>query len=952
MERSSSDAANMESSSPSSTSNGGGAGSGNVHFSSLRFLQSPVSSLLEYSGILRVRPDYTYSEAQPLVHGNTSVADNVQSPRNSEPDEGTDGGEDREVSGNSGDGAGIGNVNSNGEVSIRIIGEQDRMRVVNNGDNDVSGVELVVEESMAGADDVNGNASSSGSDSSNSRETSLLQRYDLRMIARWIEQILPFSLLLLVVFIRQHLQGFVIAIYITAVLFKSNDILRKQTALKGERKISVLVGYAAVFMLHILGIYWWNLNDELLRPLIMLPPKVTPPFWHAIFIILVNDTMMRQAAMVLKLVLLMCYKNGKGHNFRRQGQMLTLVEYTLLLYRSLLPTAVWYKFFLNKEYGSLFSSLTTGLYLTFKLTSIVEKVQSFFASLKALSKKEVHYGTYATSEQVNAAGDLCAICQEKIHSPILLCCKHIFCEDCVSEWFERERTCPLCRALVRPPDLRSFGDGSTSLFFQLFYSLPKFIISQRWRRETRRDDCQVSKPLHLYRFHGRFGEIAVGGGRFLDIPYSLRSVSNCLIHFRFLVRAHQLPQMTSAVSTSKGLLPLAGFGVYEPMGRNSSPLVQPEPEFSDSDEAKLYSVSWNQDYSCFAAGTNNGFRIYNCNPFKETFRRNLKNGGFKIVEMLFRCNILALVGSKSNSQYPPNKVIIWDDHQSRCIGEFSFRSEVRAVKLRRDRVVIVLEHKIYVYNFMDLRLLHQIETLTNQRGLCCLSHHLNTSVLACPGLRRGQVRVEHFGLNVTKLINVHDSKIACLTLTMDGLLLATASVRGTLIRIFNTMDGTRLQEVRRGVDRADIYSIALSPNVQWLAVSSDKGTVHIFSLRVRVVGEDSSTDSTAAKSPQLLHQNSSNALDPLISPSTGANPGSSFSFMKGVLPKYFSSEWSFAQFHLPDTTQFIAAFGSQNTIAIVGMDGSFYRCSYDPVNGGPMVQQEYIRFLKTETRPR
>ncbi|KAF8364672.1 hypothetical protein HHK36_033352 [Tetracentron sinense] len=34
--------------------------------------------------------------------------------------------------------------------------------------------------------------------------------------------------------------------------------------------------------------------------------------------------------------------------------------------------------------------------------------------------------------------------------------------------FERERTCPLCRALVKAADLRSFGDGSTSLFFQLF----------------------------------------------------------------------------------------------------------------------------------------------------------------------------------------------------------------------------------------------------------------------------------------------------------------------------------------------------------------------------------------------------------------------------------------------------------------------------------------------------
>lgn len=43
--------------------------------------------------------------------------------------------------------------------------------------------------------------------------------------------------------------------------------------------------------------------------------------------------------------------------------------------------------------------------------------------------------------QVNAAGDLCAICQEKMHAPILLRCKHIFCEDCVSEWSEQHFLC-------------------------------------------------------------------------------------------------------------------------------------------------------------------------------------------------------------------------------------------------------------------------------------------------------------------------------------------------------------------------------------------------------------------------------------------------------------------------------------------------------------------------------
>lgn len=39
-------------------------------------------------------------------------------------------------------------------------------------------------------------------------------------------------------------------------------------------------------------------------------------------------------------------------------------------------------------------------------------------------------------------------------------------------------------------------------------------------------------------------------------------------------------------------------------------------------------------------------------------------------------------------------------------------------------------------------------------------------------------------------------------------------------------------QLRRGADRAEIYSLAFSSTAQWLAVSSDKGTVHVFSLKV------------------------------------------------------------------------------------------------------------------------
>jgi hypothetical protein len=55
-----------------------------------------------------------------------------------------------------------------------------------------------------------------------------------------------------------------------------------------ERKLPVLVGITILFVVHVFGFYWCYKNGDLIRPLVMLPPKEIPPFWHAIFIILVN----------------------------------------------------------------------------------------------------------------------------------------------------------------------------------------------------------------------------------------------------------------------------------------------------------------------------------------------------------------------------------------------------------------------------------------------------------------------------------------------------------------------------------------------------------------------------------------------------------------------------------------------------------------------------------------
>ncbi|KAK4606942.1 hypothetical protein RGQ29_000954 [Quercus rubra] len=341
-------------SSSSSDSSGNGLRRFGFRVAVLNFVQSPLTSLFENSGLLGGRRSVIMSDSQ-------EAADQIED-------------EDEEEE----------------ELSIRIVGATE------------SEAEhfMAHSEPEQSASDA-GNGSPDDLTNFGRRSSSSSSRYDIQNLAKWVEEILPYSLLLLVVFIRQHLKGFAVIIWIAAIMFKSNDILKKQTALKEERKTSVVVSIALVFMLQVVFIYLWLRDTDLLYPLVLLPPKAVPPFLHAIFIITVNDIMVRQAAMALKCMLLIYYKNCRGRDYRKQGQMLTLVEYTLLLYRALLPTPVWYRFFLNKGYGSIVSSLTTGLYLTLKFKSIIEKVYPFFTALKALRRKEMHYGSYATAEQVS-----------------------------------------------------------------------------------------------------------------------------------------------------------------------------------------------------------------------------------------------------------------------------------------------------------------------------------------------------------------------------------------------------------------------------------------------------------------------------------------------------------------------------------------------------------------------
>jgi len=212
----------------------------------------------------------------------------------------------------------------------------------------------------------------------------------------------------------------------------------------------------------------------------------------------------------------------------------------------------------------------------------------------------------------------------------------------------------------------------------------------------------------------------------------------------------------------------------------------------------------------------------------------------------------------------------------------------------------------------------------------------------------------------TTLIPAHETSLSCFALNFDGTLLATSSEKGTLIRIFDTSTGRNLQEVRRGADRAEIYSLAFNYNSLWLACSSDKGTVHIFSInpkgekkeKTKKNGSGGETTPSSESPPPTTTSTSGekeeNKDKDNPKKKDKKNPKSSFSFMKGLLPKYFSSEWSFAQFRVPDVRSMVAFGAEKNSIIVVSADGTFYKALFDPEKPGvECVQETFAKFIKT-----
>ncbi|XP_062037995.1 E3 ubiquitin-protein ligase RNFT2 isoform X5 [Lepus europaeus] len=240
---------------------------------------------------------------------------------------------------------------------------------------------------------------------------------ELKAVMCWLQKGLPFILILLAKVCFQHKLGIAVCIGMASTFAYANSTLREQVSLKEKRSVLVILWILAFLAGNTLYVLYTFSSQQLYNSLIFLKPNLeTLDFFDLLWIVGIADFVLKYITIALKCLIVA------------------------------LPKII--------------------LAVKSKSFDICGRVGGVRKALKLLCTSQ-NYGVRATGQQCTEAGDICAICQAEFRDPLILLCQHVFCEECLCLWLDRERTCPLCRS-VAVDTLRCWKDGATSAHFQVY----------------------------------------------------------------------------------------------------------------------------------------------------------------------------------------------------------------------------------------------------------------------------------------------------------------------------------------------------------------------------------------------------------------------------------------------------------------------------------------------------
>ncbi|KAK0054996.1 E3 ubiquitin-protein ligase RNFT1 [Biomphalaria pfeifferi] len=301
--------------------------------------------------------------------------------------------------------------------------------------------------------------------------TGLPQSTELTMLTKWVAESGIFILLLFLHFLYDHSLGLLVFLCLGGTFYYTNMKLVHaihQSAVREQSRswlgLLNLMWLCGFLMVNIVIIFYVFSEQEMWRLLYFRMAIVADiSVWTLLWCVVLTDYIIKFLTVITKSMLAMFQPCCK--NYRRRGKYYLLIESISQLYRQIVTIVPWWYYLSDNTRTSVwFAFITEAVYLGFKSWSVWGAVQFLYTAFQRF-QSNTSFGVKPSSSDMLDKGNQCPICQDTINDSIMLPCKHIFCEQCVSIWFDREKTCPMCRAEITT-ESPVWKDGNTSSHLQ------------------------------------------------------------------------------------------------------------------------------------------------------------------------------------------------------------------------------------------------------------------------------------------------------------------------------------------------------------------------------------------------------------------------------------------------------------------------------------------------------
>ncbi|KAL4223923.1 RING finger and transmembrane domain-containing protein 2 [Mactra antiquata] len=346
---------------------------------------------------------------------------------------------------------------------------------VSSDDLDIADIEAQLQEVIAQNDALDADGEHNTNDNAHGHtHGNPLQRRPLQLDWKLLLSSVSFAIILALRLMIDHILGILVFIGLSTVFYYANnnmiEIVHITSLRESQSKRSVKLSciWLILFLAaQICGIYWFFSDQDLWKVYTYhLPAIWTGDIFDLFWITTITDYVVRFGTIVIKSVIAVCPLICLPQ--KRKGKCYMFIEMVSQTYRLTLPILPWVHYLYDhpKSARLIVAAILSVIYICLKAWSLLLGYFNITKAFKTLLN-DTKFGTQPTAEDIKSRGENCPICQDDYQDPIMLSCKHIFCENCVSIWFDREKTCPMCRAEIQA-DSPVWQDGSTSPHYQWY----------------------------------------------------------------------------------------------------------------------------------------------------------------------------------------------------------------------------------------------------------------------------------------------------------------------------------------------------------------------------------------------------------------------------------------------------------------------------------------------------